>query len=265
MLPKTVVTKDHELSKAADDLMKLRWHWTLDESNSKRVTFSEYARQVGKSEAVIRRDAKAWAKWLEANRPTSDEVVDPDTGKTRRKPVKSPNAPRWEGKEKAKSPSDFRELSKISETKQLAAEAIAKASGRKIATVIAHSRNEIDNVINMATANAERQGTTVESEIEFWAEKLEKRKQTQKKQRDAQKKRHTSQFIKIESELGKAIFSLRQALNESHEVDFSDEERELLKHTLGKVSSLFHLVELRIAGDTEIDWDAELAKLGGEE
>jgi len=49
-LPARVIERDHTLAKSADELMKLRWHWTLDESNAKRVGFSEYARSVGASE-----------------------------------------------------------------------------------------------------------------------------------------------------------------------------------------------------------------------
>jgi hypothetical protein len=65
-LPKTVVEKDRTLSKAADELMQLRWHWTLDESNSKRVSFAEYARQVGRSDDVIGRDANAWEAYRQS-------------------------------------------------------------------------------------------------------------------------------------------------------------------------------------------------------
>jgi len=34
---------------------ELRWHWTRDESNPKRVSGSEYARQIGKGHVVVNR------------------------------------------------------------------------------------------------------------------------------------------------------------------------------------------------------------------
>ena len=58
-LSKAVVAEDKKLAKASDKageaLMKHRWHWTLDESNAKRVSFAEYARQVGRHESIVRR------------------------------------------------------------------------------------------------------------------------------------------------------------------------------------------------------------------
>jgi len=38
---------------------ELRWHWTRDESNPKRVSGSEYARQIGKGHVVVNRYARA--------------------------------------------------------------------------------------------------------------------------------------------------------------------------------------------------------------
>jgi hypothetical protein len=62
-LPKSVITQDHRLEKTAEDagrkLCELRWHWTLDESNSKRVSLSQYARDVGRNRATIHRYAQA--------------------------------------------------------------------------------------------------------------------------------------------------------------------------------------------------------------
>jgi len=63
-LPKSVIAQDHRLEKAAEDagrkLCELRWHWTLDESNPKRVSLSQYARDVGRGRNTIHQYAHAF-------------------------------------------------------------------------------------------------------------------------------------------------------------------------------------------------------------
>src|SRR4051794_4243622 len=64
-LPKKVITEDRRLdqtqTKAAEALMRLRWHWTLDKSNADRVSMNAYAAAVSKSRGTIQRDAKGYA------------------------------------------------------------------------------------------------------------------------------------------------------------------------------------------------------------
>jgi hypothetical protein len=75
VLPKKVVTEDRRLEKTADStalaLMQHRWHWTLDESNPKRVSMREYARQVGKTHSTILRYAKGYELVSGASRCTT--------------------------------------------------------------------------------------------------------------------------------------------------------------------------------------------------
>ncbi len=56
-LPLEVVQEDTELEtrigRMSERLSQLRWHWTLDESNSDRVSFRQYGRDVGKDHSVI--------------------------------------------------------------------------------------------------------------------------------------------------------------------------------------------------------------------
>ena len=67
-LPSEVVEKDKqldgEIARKVGELMELRWHWTLDETNPDRVTVAAYGRAVGRARQVISRDAIAWARWL---------------------------------------------------------------------------------------------------------------------------------------------------------------------------------------------------------
>src|ERR1035437_3688429 len=71
-LPPEVVERDHELEtqvgKTTEALADQRWHWTLDESNPDRVSFSEYGRQVGRSHKTIGAMARGYASWTAAPR-----------------------------------------------------------------------------------------------------------------------------------------------------------------------------------------------------
>ena len=62
--PKSSLGEDHELEArvetTSERLAYLRWHWTMDESNPQRVSFSQYAQQVGRSERDIRKYAEAY-------------------------------------------------------------------------------------------------------------------------------------------------------------------------------------------------------------
>lgn len=62
-LPKNVIKKDHDLMQDYEgigmEIMELRWHWTLNEANPKRVSLREYAREVGRAYSTIAGDAKA--------------------------------------------------------------------------------------------------------------------------------------------------------------------------------------------------------------
>lgn len=141
-LPANVVETDKRLQRSANELMEVRWHWTLDETNPDRVSQLEYARQVGVDHKRIYVDANAWADWLAA------------------------------------------------------------------------------------------QGGA-----------------------------RTARFIEIEGDLSAITQRLRKVLVVAENVGPTDEERELLVDSVGRVRALLNLVGLRIAGETDVDWDAELDKL----
>ena len=46
-------------------------------------------------------------------------------------------------------------------------------------------------------------------------------------------------------------------------MDFTDEEMELLRSTVSSINAILTLLDLRMAGTPDIDWDAELEKIGG--
>lgn len=248
-LPKSVIKKDHDLEQdyeaIGSELMELRWHWTLDESNPKRVPIREYAREVGRAESGIRADANGWAASIAANAAHGDV--------------------RSETPGQARTPNDFRELAKLGAEKQYAAEAIAKVSGKSAGNVARAKREELTAVVNRARERAERKGRAgteaVIEEIDTVVEWDAKAAATRARVREQDKKRHTSRYIEIEGDLGVAMQRLRKVLNVAEGVGFTEEEIELMTVSLGKLRALMNLIDLRIAGETNIDWDAEFQKI----
>lgn len=63
-LPREVVEQDKNLrgaeAQAGRGLAELRWHWTRNEDNPRRLSYAEYGRQTGVDGSTIRSDARAW-------------------------------------------------------------------------------------------------------------------------------------------------------------------------------------------------------------
>jgi hypothetical protein len=239
-LPIRVIKEDRSLDAAAsrsqEELAKLRWHWTLDESNPKRVGIREYAKAVGRSHTTIRTVAAGYAAWKEASgsvhasRSLNDEI----------------------------------EMAKLGATKQVATEALAKATGKSIGNVASTRRSDIDSVIRSAEHRAERQGTTVEEEIPRAAASHAKTQQHEAKAKADRKAKHTLQYIRLEGLITTASIALKKALDEAADVAFNEEEEFLLRDSIAHLQALLTLIDLRVGGTPDIDWDGELAKIGAQ-
>lgn len=238
-LPTEVIDRDRKLQRSADELMELRWHWTLDETNPNRVGLREYGRQVGTHNSRISRDANAWADYLAAQ---SAAGASSTVGA-------------------AQTPSDFRELRNLNAERQEAAQAIAAARGTSTGNVARHGRDEVDAVLNTARERAVDRGTTIDHEIKRAAEWREKARKAARQEKDERREAQTMRYVQFEGLIGKAMQSLRTILDESKDVNLDDELRELLTHSLADLRALLNLIDLRITGETEIDWDSELQKL----
>lgn len=238
-LPAEVVETDRKLQRSADELMELRWHWTLDETNDDRVSQHAYARQVGVSQPAVNRDANAWANWLRAQRDNRSVIT--------------PGSPQ--------TPSEYRELQRLSAERQEAVKAVARTTGHTVGTVARHKTDEVEAVVSTARERAVERGTTVEHEIERAAEWREKSRKAAQREQDEHRQRSTLRFIEIEGDIGVAMQRLRKILKAADDVAFTDEERELISESLSKMRALMNLIDLRIAGETHVDWDGELQKL----
>lgn len=238
-LPTEVIQTDHKLQRSADQLMELRWHWTLDETNPDRVEMAAYGRQVGTDRSRISRDAHAWADYLKATRAASS--------------TRTPGA--------AQTPTDFRALANLNAERQEAAKAVARTTGTSVGNVANNKRDEVDAVVSTARERAIDRGTTVDHEIQKAAEWRAKTRKAAEREKDDRKKASTLRFVEIEGHIGAAMQRLRKILDAADDVAFTNEERELLTESLGKMRALLNLIDLRIAGETDINWDAELQKL----
>jgi hypothetical protein len=75
------------------------------------------------------------------------------------------------------------------------------------------------------------------------------------------RQRHTARFIQADGRLGRAKQEIRRATEEARNVEFSDEEQDLLNERIEEIRRELGVAELAIRNTTEIDWDAEFAKL----
>lgn len=234
-LPPEVIQTDHDLeltaTRASGALAKHRWHWTMDESNPGRVSFSEYARQVNRNVAAIHRDAHA-------------HVIASTSGR---------------------SPDEARTLARMGAETGAAAEAVAKT--RKISTQTVHNKrmSEVRRVRDIARQRAEERGTSVEEEAPKVAETIVRHEQAQQAEAD-EKAEHTDiRFVEMEGYLVKAKRELLRALKLAPVVPWDDESKELLTETVGNVKALLALIDTALSGVSGVDWDAEFAKVAGDE
>lgn len=241
-LPKTVVKRDHDLSQSYEsigmELMEHRWHWTLDESNPKRVSIKEYADSVGRSQSSIKSDAIGWKNLLEeeARAAAGEKVV-------------------------KRTPNDHRKLAGMGATRQHAAKALADATGKSVNNVARHRSQELTAVTRIAEERALKKGTDVEEEVEKVV-KIHAGSQKAEADRKSRKKaNHTVRWLEINADLGTVQQKLGKVLNTAEGVPFTDDEVELISASLGKVRALIGLIDLRISGETDIDWDAEFRKI----
>jgi hypothetical protein len=228
-----VVKADQRLERATvgatEALAEHRWHWTLDESNPKRVPINAYAKAVSRNEKSIRAMVKGYAVWSSGPgaRSLAEEI----------------------------------ERTKMGVEKAAVTSAVAKARGVEFKTASEKRGDEVRRVRAIAQDRAEKRGTTVEEEAEKVAETAARIERAAQKQQETRRKGHGLAFLSVDNELTKIVRKLSKVLQETEGVEFSAEERELLSDAISKVKAVLDLIDMRLTGAADIDWDAELAKL----
>lgn len=233
-LPSSVVEKDHRLEasrdKGAEALMEHRYHWTLDESNPKRIPIREYARLVDRSHTAIRKDAKGWESFV-ARRSGGNTNT-----------------------EKGGSAADERELVGRDEDWRAAAEAVARARGRNgkpisIVNVRQHHGDEVDEVLRGARRHAEREHRLpTEKDFEKIAVWLVKAERKREEDREREKRDHGMTYVKADGALDKAKRDMVKAIEHIIGTEFDAEERDLLLHTIGEVTEACDLARSAVMG-----------------
>lgn len=232
-LSKSVIETDARLEKAQsrslEELAQHRWRWTLDETNPDRVSIREYARQIGRSLRAVQNMVKGYASWKsdEVHLVTLHEAID---------------------------------RASVGTEKEAVVEAIAKAEG--VAFQTARQRHEeVREVRTIAQERAERRGTSIEEEAPFVAEQRVKARAAGARIREERVQAKGLRYIEIEGHLAAAQQRLSQALTTAQDIGWEAEEIELLADSLGKIRAILNLIDLRIAGETNVDWDQELQRL----
>jgi len=85
----------------------------------------------------------------------------------------------------------------------------------------------------------------------------------QEREEERKKAAHTLRFLDADASLERAKRLIRDAINTATGVEFSDQEREDLADTVKQTRNTLDLLASLLTGTTDVDWDAELTKLGG--
>jgi hypothetical protein len=237
-MDKRVIEQDARLEKQAEksreELAAHRWHWTLDETNPKRVPIREYARSVGRGESTIRSMVNAYAEW---------------------------SAP---GARRTGDLADYIARARIGADTIVAAEAVAEARGVSLDTARRHHADEVKSVKATAEERALRNKTTPEQEVARVAQNREGLRRVEARNKEVRRGSHTVRYIQAEGDIAQAMRRLRKVLDDTEGVEFSSEERDLVAGALAQLRAVLNLLDMRIVGTTDIDWDAEMAKLSGD-
>lgn len=229
-----MVARDRELETAADRsriaLAEHRWHWTLDGANPERVSFREYARAIGRHDTTVRDMVNGFAAWREGCAPLTEF-------------------------------GDYQARAKLRGDTLAATEAVAQAKGVGIEAARRHHAAEVREVKATAQERAERRGTTVADEMTAVAAGRARARAADANAAAARKAAHSTRYVEAEGRIAVAMRHLRLVLDESEGVEFTADERELIADAIGQLRALLNLLDVRVLGSTDVDWDAELAKL----
>lgn len=239
-IPQSVVDKDHELEgrseRASIALAKHRWHNTLDPSGP-RFSYAAYGRAVGRSDTVVRHHAKGYELFVERTSNPS-----PGDGFTIEDGIR---------------------LAQQSAEQQEFTEAIAEGSHEPVGRVArGDNRRRRNEIIDRARQREERRGGRAVDHARDIADEERRASAARQTRRTQERERRSIRYVHIEGHLAGAQRRLMQALREAEGVDFSDEEMELIRTSLAQVKAVLNLLDLRMAGEVDIDWTAEMANLG---
>jgi hypothetical protein len=268
ILPPEVIDKDRKLElasdKATERLAELRWHWTADETNPDRVTLTAYAKAIGRTQPAVTFMVNAYDEWISHNRDNSLIY--------------------------------YMERAKVGTDRAAVHEAVALARRVKPSTVRGASgrgakyAKDVRAVIAEARELAEERGTSIAEEAPRIAQArvdLEARRAEMRANRSdraararararnntsvtgesttAEPPRHMLGWLaaeaKIVGHLRKARQAVRDAIEDSQDVEFPDDIGEELYEDIARIRAGLDFLESAITSKQPADWDAALAAM----
>lgn len=239
-LPADVVEKDHKLegshTKATEALAKHRWHWTLDETNTKRVSLGAYARSTGRNLATIRNHARGYEMWLAhgCTPMTLTECI---------------------------------ERARMSSEKADVVEAVAVANAVEFTTAKLRHATDVKRVQHAIERKVEQQPTITPEEKKEYGQKVAKAiaggRQADRERATRKKNQKSMLLMTIEGELAQARRCLLRALDEARLSTGFDpgDPLDYLAQSVDNLIATAELLRVAVGGEANVDWDAELMKL----
>lgn len=234
-LAQAVIDVDAALEGAAEEasieLYRHRWYWTLNPENPERISSEKYGKAVGRAKTTIRLHAKSYAQWL---------------------------------KDDSKSLSEYAVRANSSEERSLVIERVADAHGVSFKTVAStrEYHDDVSNLLEQAKNKAAKTGEELPMAItavcDFYVKGVEQRKREVLRFRE----QHGVRFAGVENDLTAARNAVQKALHVAMQIDWTDQESLILAESIRKLVALTQLIDMAVTGTIEVDWDAEMAKLG---
>jgi hypothetical protein len=242
MVPAKAVAEDHRLeqsaSKASESLAKHRWHWTLDETNPARVSVNAYAKAVGRSEPTVRAYVQGYADWSSSTSTRTSTLI------------------------------ECMERSKVSAEKAALVDAVAEANQVNFRTANTNYRPDISRVRDAVEQAVERKpDMTADDKADYakrTAQTIARSKAADAKRTKERAAQRSVMFMRIDAKLAHARGDLRDVLEFGRDLGLGDDEIEDVKEALAKIKSFADLIDMALTGSMDVDWDAELAKIGGD-
>lgn len=232
---------ESEYGRAGEALAQHRWHWTLDGSNPEpRYDFATYGRMVGKTGQTIGQMVQAYVE--AKDNPSLDLQT-------------------------------TLQLQHVKSGDRAIVQAVAEATGTSVVNTRQHHREDVNRVRNTIAERRETEGAAFTPEREEqvvtdMARSIAAERKAAKASREQRRKSTPLSVLVVEGDLEKARLALTKALEDSHALDLGDLDQALLdglREAIDKITALANLVQTALTGAAPdgIDWDAELAKIGG--
>lgn len=234
-IPDDAIATDHRLEQAEQDatvmLAQHRWHWTLDKSNSDRVSMLAYAKAVGRNESTIRAYAKGYIAW--------------DARQDHAEPIGMFVAEARTGKDTA-----------------TATRAVAAAKGIAPTTVARAHQPETRRVRELARVIAAENRTTVAEEAPRIAEALAKAERAAATGTRGRRKAFNPQVYDITQHLLRARREILTAMEMAVMLPkLTPQVQQFLLTITANLREALDLTDARVSGTPGVDWDTEFAKI----